>query len=226
MLVLQAKVLALLPLAPLLAAVAELRVQRAGEAKVVQRNLMKAGAVASAVILGGTFAFAPAFITLWLGHGYEDAGVVARIFTVAVSLNVFTAPIAYQAFAEGLHRVAAVGAVINIVVNGLVSLVLTIRIGLYGAVIGSVTANLIATGLFLFLVHRRLRAWLWPPILAPLVGVVMAGVVLLAGLDELESWLQLILATTGFVVIVGAAGCHVERLSLRAAVAALGARSS
>jgi O-antigen/teichoic acid export membrane protein len=224
MLGLQAKAVALLPLVPLLAAVSELRVSRGGEAHQLQRSLMKAGAVASAVILGSTFVFAPAFIDLWLGAGYGQAGVVARIFVVALALNLISAPFAFQAFAEGAHRVAATSALTNMVVNAVASLMLTIHIGLYGAVIGSVIGNLLGTTVLLVLARRRLSVWVRPPVLAPLIAVVLTGLMVLTGLDSITSWAVLVAAAALFASLLGAACARAEGVPLGEMLRALGGR--
>ncbi|PKW27184.1 O-antigen/teichoic acid export membrane protein [Phycicoccus duodecadis] len=221
MLVLQAKALALLPLMPLLAGVAELRVARPREAQELQRSLVKVGAVASAVVLGGVFVFAPAFILLWLGPGYEEAGVVARIFTVAVALNLVVAPIAFQAFAEGAHRLAAVAALTNIAVNAFASLLLTVQVGLYGAAVGSVVGNMAGAGVLVALGRRRLRAWVSPAIRTPVLAAGAGGAVVISGVADVRSWPWLLASVLLFALAVGVSAARLEGISLRAAAGAL-----
>lgn len=218
MLVLQAKAVALLPMAPLLAGIAELRVKHHAEARALQAELMKAGSVTGSVILGVVFAFAPSFIALWLGTSYGAAGTVARIFVVAAGLNLLSAPIAFQAFAEGAHRMAAGAALTNIVINAAASLVLTIQVGLYGAVIGSVIGNLAGTAVFLVGARRRLSTWVAPPVFAPLFAVVVVSGLVLAGIDEVRSLPEFVI-TGVLVAILLAVGCaRAEGLSLRTVV--------
>jgi O-antigen/teichoic acid export membrane protein len=222
MLVLQSKAVALLPMAPLLAGIAELRVKRQAEARALQTQLMKAGSVTGSVILGVVFTFAPSFIVLWLGEDYAAAGTVARIFVVAVGLNLLSAPIAFQAFAEGAHRVAAGAALMNIVVNAVASLVLTIQVGLYGALIGSVIGNLVGTSVFLVVAKRRLSTWVAPPVLAPVFTIVVVSGLVLTGVDSIRS--VPLLAVAGVLVTsILALGCaRAERQSLRTIIAIIG----
>ncbi|NHA69156.1 lipopolysaccharide biosynthesis protein [Phycicoccus flavus] len=214
MVVLQAKVLALLPLTPLLAGISELRVRRSDEALGLQRRLMKAAGATSAVVLGGVYAFTPAFLELWLGAGYEQAGTIARIFTIAVALNVVSAPLAIQAFGEQRHHVAAASAFANMAVNVVASLVLTVQIGLYGAVLGSVIGNLSGTVVLIVLSRRHLAAWVRPPWAAPLVAVVAVALVVLTGLDAAQSWLSLVGVGAGFVVVTSACAARAEGIGV------------
>ena len=66
-LVLQAKALAMLPMAPLVVAVAELGQRDAARLHALTAELVRVGMVLGSVVLGGLYAFAPAFFHLWLG---------------------------------------------------------------------------------------------------------------------------------------------------------------
>src|SRR5260221_80730 len=83
----------------------------------------------------------PAFVGLWVGGQYGMAGDAARLFGVAMVVNSCGAPLAYRAFGEGLHRLAAFSSVTNIVVNGAVSFALAATIGFRGALYGSIAGN-------------------------------------------------------------------------------------
>jgi O-antigen/teichoic acid export membrane protein len=224
MLVLQAKVIAVLPMGPLLAGLSELRGDRPEEARALQERLMKAGAVTAATVLGAVVLFAPAVLSLWLGPGYERAGTVARIFAVAVALNLVAAPIAFQAFAEGHHRLTAWGAALNMAVNAVVSLVLTIQVGLYGAVIGSVVGNLLGTAVFLLAARRTLSTWVPPPWRAGVLTTVVVSTLALSPVGHLGSWWPLVSAGCGVVATLGVACLWVERLSFRDVLAVAAGR--
>lgn len=211
--VLQGKVLALLPVNPLLAAVAELRSRDAVRLEEVYRMLAKAGAVVGGVILGGIFVFAPSFIGLWLGPGERDAGTVARLFVIAAALNLLVAPLAMRAFGEGWYSLAGWSAVVNMVVNGVTSLVLTIEVGLKGALYGSIVGTAVGAAVLLLLMWRRMgSAWRGPPLRAPAVAVAVTGATVLAGLDDVSSWLALAVGAGLYAALVGGAGVVVERL--------------
>lgn len=217
-LVLQAKALALLPLVPLLVAIAELRERDHARMEQVFGLLARAGMVFGAVILGAVFVFAPSFVSLWLGPG-EAATVAAgaaRLFTVAVALNLISAPLAVRAFGEGWHRLAAVGAGVNMVVNAGSSLLLTIAIGFNGALYGSIAGNLAGTVVFILLMRRRLGdGWVRPPWKAGAIGSLAAVLMVLAGADRFHTWLPLSLAALLYIAVVGLACAAAERLPLR-----------
>lgn len=223
-LVLQAKALALLPLAPLLVATAELRSRDRARMEVLFSLMARTAMVVGAVVLGATFVFAPAFLKLWLGDDPSAAGAgsAARLFTLAVAINLVAAPLAFRAFGEGWHTLAAVGAGINMVVNATLSLLLTVAIGFEGALYGSIAGNLIGTAVFLLLMRRRLGdRWVSPPWRALTIGCLAAALMVVAGADRVDAWLPLALLGLLFVGVVGPACAVAERLSLRAGLQAV-----
>ncbi|MDP1793497.1 MAG: oligosaccharide flippase family protein, partial [Acidimicrobiales bacterium] len=113
-LVIQAKVLVVLPLAPMLVAIAELRHQDPDRLDALCRRLSRTSFVLGGAVFGAIFVFAPAFIRLWLGSEYTTAGDVARLFAVAGLCNLVSAPLGFRAFGEGLHGLAAIGSLVNI----------------------------------------------------------------------------------------------------------------
>jgi O-antigen/teichoic acid export membrane protein len=185
---LQGKVVALLPLLPLMVAVAELRRSFPMAAVDVQRGLMRSGAVMAAITTGALFVFGPSYIELWLGNDAGAAGDVARWFAVAVALNLVSAPVAFQAIAEGHHRLAAAGSLANGLSNAVASLVLTLHLGVLGAVYGSIIGNAIGSALFLVLARRHLTVWVSPPLAPPFVASLVVACLTLTGLDRFASW--------------------------------------
>jgi O-antigen/teichoic acid export membrane protein len=220
-LALQAKAVAVLPVAPIMVAVAEFRGGQPARARELQNVLMKAGALASAVLLGGVFLFSPAFIDLWLGGGYKDAAAVARIFVVAVAINLVAAPIAFQGFAEGLHRWCALGALTNIVSNVSFSLLLTVKFGLLGAAYGSVVGNLLGLVVFLIVIRSRLAYWPSLPLRALVLAAATSSAAILLGADHPGEWWSLATASAVFASGVTVCGALLERISLRQVRAAL-----
>lgn len=226
-LVLQGKALALLPLAPLLVVIAELRHRDDDRLESLYRLLAKASFVLGAVILSGVFVFAPAFLRLWLGSQGAGAGGAARLFAVAAALNLVSAPLAFRAFGEGWHAVAAASAVFNMVLNGVMSLVLTIAIGLNGALYGSIIGTGVGVGALVVLMRRRLGPrWVGPPLGALTLGVAGAAAMVLLGLDQPGSWPTLASEAAGFAILVGVASTAVERLSAASLLSAMGRPSA
>lgn len=214
-LVLQGKALALLPLVPLLVAIAELRRRDRDRMEVLFDLMARAGMVLGAVVLSAIFVFAPAFVRLWLGSGPSaaGAGIAARLFTVAVALNLVGAPLAMRAFGEGWHALCAASSVLNMMVNGAASLGLTMAIGFNGALYGSIAGNLTGIVLFFVLVRRRMgERWSPPPCRALAVGVLSAWITVVAGAGAIDSWLGLVAAGGVYVAVVGLACARAESL--------------
>jgi O-antigen/teichoic acid export membrane protein len=218
-LVLQGKALALLPLAPLLVAVAELRNQDRARMRTLFDLMARAGMAVAAVVLGAIFVFAPAFLRLWLGPGQasSQAAVAARLFTFAVALNLLCAPLALRAFGEGWYRLASASAAVNMVVNGGVSLALTVAIGFNGALYGSIVGNLAGCVLMIGLMRRRLGdEWTPIPCRALVIGVAMAALGLASGLGHVSRWSTLVAAGGAYALLAGLACARAERLRLTA----------
>jgi O-antigen/teichoic acid export membrane protein len=216
-LVLQGKVLALLPLAPLLVAISELRRRDRSRMEELFSLMARAGMVLGTVVLGAIFVFGPAFVRLWLGNdpSIAGAGDATRLFTLAIALNLASAPLAFRAFGEGWHSLAAAGSAVNMVVNGALSLGLTMAIGFNGALYGSIAGNLAGTAFFFVLMRRRMGdRWVAPPWRAGAVGIVASAAVVLAGASQLTSWLTFVPACLTFIVLVGLVCARVERLNI------------
>ena len=156
---LQAKALALIPVAPMLVAVAELRHTDKARRVALLRQLGRVGSVAAASILGAVFVFAPAFVHLWLGDSASpQIAEAARIFAGAVAINLWGAPFALTAIGRRWHGLAAISSGANIAVNGVASLVLTLHIGFRGPLFGSLLGNFAGVALFAVIMRRRMGA--------------------------------------------------------------------
>jgi hypothetical protein len=216
-LVQQGKALALLPLAPLLVSVAELRRRDPSRVEALYRLMGRGSAVVGAVVLGGIVAFAPAFVRLWLSGDPSagSAGTAARLFSLAVALNLIAAPLAFRAFGEGWHSLAAASAVTNMVVNGALSWVLTMTVGFDGALYGSIAGNLAGTVVFVVVMRRRLGdRWIAPPWKALLIGSLATGLAVSAGAGRIDNWSTLIVASVLFAAATGGACVAGEGFSL------------
>lgn len=225
--VLQGKAIALLPLAPLLVAIAELRHREDDRLESLYRLLSKASFVLGAVILSGTFVFAPAFLQLWLGDAGAAAGGPARLFAVAATLNLMSAPFALRAFGEGWHAVAAVSALVNMVLNGVLSLLLTMAIGLNGALYGSIIGTAAGVVVLLVLMRQKMGArWVGPPLRALSIGAVAAAALVWLGLDSPGSWAALGVAVAGTATVVAVASTFAERLPVAALFRAAAGRAT
>ncbi len=93
------------------------------------------------VLLGGVFVFGPAFVNVWLGPPDDQSAQAVRLFAVAMWINVMVAPWGARALAQKRHGLVAISAGLNLVVNALTSLVLTLSLGFKGALYGSIAGN-------------------------------------------------------------------------------------
>jgi O-antigen/teichoic acid export membrane protein len=214
--VMQAKMLAILPLTPLLAAVAELRDGDRSDLRRWVQALTRTSGVVAAVVFSGLTAFGPALCRLWLGDDAGRSGTVARIFALAMAVNVLAAPLVLRAFGEGRHRIAAASSVANIVVNGICSLVLTMQFGLMGALWGSVAGNVAGTAVFFVLIGRGGGPhWPIPAWRSLSIGAGATAAAVWLGSDGIRSWVALTVWGVAFTIAVASTSWWIER---RAAV--------
>ena len=201
---LQARVLALLPLISLLAAMSELRARDNEAREELFERLSRTSAGVGAVVLLGVAAFAPSFFRVWLGGDYGVAATVAQLVALGMLVWLVGAPWVSYALAEKWHHAPAASAVVLIAVNATVTVALVPRIGELGAVCGTVSANLLAVGLLLVLVRRQeRRRWLRPA--ARPIGLVggVAALALAAGSADLTSRWAFLAGVAGFALVSG-----------------------
>lgn len=231
MLSLNLRLLALIPMTALLAGTAELSTRSSARA----RRLLDAATAftyaAGGLLMTGIVVFAPSFMLLWLGRGFEQAATAAQLLAVAMAMNLVGAPWTSYAIGRGWVRIPAASAVGNMVTNATVSLALVRAIGFNGALYGSIAGNVIGLLVFYFLLRRRARETCLRPMLRPALACALVGAVafeLVSRADPLRtSWLAFLLGVTLFTVVLGALLALVTPARLRAeALAALPLRRS
>jgi len=214
--VLQGKALALLPIAPLLVAMAELRLQDRARVERLVRTLSSATFALGALVLSGIVVFAPAFFKVWLGEELPAAVTSARLFTIAIALNLLAAPLAFRALADGRHRLTAISASTNIGVNLVASFALTLAIGFKGPLYGSILGNAVGTAVLVLLMWRHVGAYeVSSAARALLVGGFATATGVAAGAATLDSWVSLGLGIATFVVVFGPLLCWIEHVPVR-----------
>lgn len=214
-LVIQSKALVAVLFIPLLTAMSELAGRDDERMERLFDALSRAGMVVGAVLLGGVFVFAPAFVRLWLGPELKPAGVAARLFVAAAALNLLASPLSYRALSAGWHRLVATGAAVNMVVNGILSFGLTLAVGFNGPLYGSIAGNLAGATVFVLMMRRRLgERWRRPPLKAAAVGVVMSAAMVALHLDRVQSWPTLAAVGLAWVLVVGVVAAQAEGVSV------------
>lgn len=199
---LQARALALLPLLPVLAAMSELRERDPADREALFDRLSRISASIGAVVLLGVVVFAPSFFRVWLGVGFDDAASAARLLALGMLVGLVGAPWASYALAERWHRAPASSALVLMGVNAAVTVAMVPRIGLLGAVVGSVSANVAAvTLLYLLVRRRRRRAWLRPASRPVGLVVLLAVAATVLGAGSVDSRLTFVAAVAGFTTL-------------------------
>lgn len=154
---------ALIPLAVMLAGTAEL--YRSNPARLRQLETLTESSVQAiaAISAGGLVLFATPFLATWLGPGYGDAALSVRVLAVAALLNTWAAPWTYYAIGRRRYHYVLIAASVTLVVNASATILLTTRIGLPGALIGSLAGNAAGTATARLILQRwERRKWLLP----------------------------------------------------------------
>ena len=215
-LALQAKALALLPVAPLLVAVAELHRRDPQLVSRLLRVLSSATFALGALTLSGVVVFAPTFLRLWINEDLPQAVVSARMFSVAIALNLVAAPLAYRALAEGKHRLAADRVRVQHRSQRIASYVLTLVVGFRGPLWGSIVGNVCGTLVFFTLmsrvIERDIFTHAWRSVV---IGVLAAAIAIGVGADDIRTWPVLVTAVLVFSATVGSLLCWAEKLPVR-----------
>jgi O-antigen/teichoic acid export membrane protein len=193
---------ALVPLAVMLAGTAELHLTDPTRLRRLESLSSSATQAIAATTAGGLILFAEPFIRVWLGPGYGGAALTVRVLAAAALLNVWSAPWIYYAIGRRRYHYVLMGAGITLVVNATATIVLTVHIGLNGALIGSVAGSAAGTLTGRIVLWRwERRPWLRPALRATGTMAVAVVPLLLAGIRIPASWPPLI----GFALVYLAA---------------------
>lgn len=155
---------ALVPATLLLAGLAELAVRDPVQERVLFEVVNRVTCAVAALGFGAVVAFAEVFVELWLGPGYTRAVLAAEVLSIAMYINVVSAPLYFHLVARGQHRKVAISALIVGLSNGLCSLLLVRTLGFEGVLYGSLFGNALGTACLLLFVRAddasrvRLRA--------------------------------------------------------------------
>ena len=228
MFVLQARTLALLPLMPLLVAIAELGSHQRVRALRLYGVLSRTSQLSGAAILSAFVVFAPSLVVRWIGPGYPGAVTVMRLFAIAMFVNMMAAPWNAMSVGNGQHRLAAWSAIVNMAVNGVASILFTLQFGLLGSMLGSILGNGCGVLAFVMILWRTGRfEWCVAPVGGIVAAAVLTGLAVAFDLSRLAtSWRSLALCGLLWIVGVAAVTALIEHRHLRNAYAMLRERRS
>ena len=174
----------------------------------------------AALCTGGILLFAPAFIRTWLGAGYGEAAWSMRVLAIAALIGAWSAPWTFYAIGRGRYYYVVIASTVTLVVNALSTVLLTSRIGLDGALVGSLAGSAFGTATARLILRRwEQRHWLAPSMRATGAVSVLVVPILLAGVQFPASWLALIGLGIAYlavaVMLLGLAGSLPIRLSFK-----------
>lgn len=195
---------ALIPLAVMLAGTAEL--YRSNPSRLRRLETLSGSSVQAigATCAGGLMLFAGPLVTLWLGPGYSEVALSARVLAAASLLNIWSAPWSYYAIGRGRYHYVLIGAGTTAIVNAATTVLLTTRIGLAGALIGSVAGSTAGTLIArLLLLRWERREWLSPALRATTVVAVVVVPAMFMRVQIPASWIGLVGWGSAYLVVCG-----------------------
>ena len=201
----QSRALALLPIALMLAATAEMLVRAPARLAELEHLAAKGTFALAAVIPGGMVVFAHVFIPLWLGPGYQDVVLSTQLLAVALFCNCLTAPGFYAAIGRGWYSLLAAAACAHALSNAAASLYLAFHFGLVGVLVGSIIGNVVGLATLSWLLRRRGQTMQFRFLPRPTLIALTVGLAYVWALSQLGavSWLELGILGFSWVVLMG-----------------------
>lgn len=126
--------------------------------------------------------FAEPVMRLWLGPGYELAAIALQALAVANFINMLTGPGFLISSGIGRPRYAVYSSLLGIVLNLLLSIGLARLFGFVGALVGTASSLILASGFFVATFHRSeavsFRSTFSRALGVPLLACLIPGIVL------------------------------------------------
>jgi len=153
--------------------------------------------------------FANELMTVWLGTGYDRSALTLQILAVPFFLNVAAAPLAYVSQGKGEPQFQMYANLAQIILNVLLSTILVLRFGYFGAVAGTTIAITLGNFVFVGWYGRRIFdepvRVLWGVFRKPLACVIVSSLTGLALVYVAESQLG-VQTRPGLALLVAVAG--------------------
>ncbi len=100
------------------------------------------------------FTFAHPFIRIWLGAGYDRTAITLQLLLVASFINLLTGPGFYIFNGIGKPQYGMYISVLSTIMKLTLSIILIIKFGYYGTVLGTCISFIICSTIFLVLFHK------------------------------------------------------------------------
>ncbi len=160
-------------------------IKAAGDEKSLRELYMRSSKYLSFIsipLLFFVFFFAPAIIKVWLGGGFELSVITLQVLILGYFANIMTFPGSQVAIGLGKPDYVMKSSIIATVSNLILSVFLIIKFGYLGAALGTAIAMIVASGYFIFALHRHLgianiiflKNILLPPIVASTFALILS----------------------------------------------------
>jgi len=167
------------------------------------------------LILAGTpvfimgFAFAHSFIQIWLGAGYDRTAFTLQLLLVAGFINFLTGPGFYIFNGTGKPQYGMYISVLSTIMKLTLSIILIIKFGYYGTVLGTCISFIICSVIFLVIFHKiieislvqTLKKFLFLPFSVGLVSLFIP--IFVVNQSQNCSLILIGLAGAGYICIYG-----------------------
>lgn len=135
----------------------------------------------STPLLFFVFFLAPVIIEVWLGKGFELSVVTLQVLVLGYFANIMTFSGSQVATGLGKPDYVMKSSIIATVLNPVLSIFLVIKIGFFGAAMGTSISMIIAAIYFIWTLHRNLgitsviflKKVLFPPIVASTIALLL-----------------------------------------------------
>jgi O-antigen/teichoic acid export membrane protein len=160
-------------------------------------------------ILFLTMGLARPFMDLWLGKGFEKSVLTLQILMMGYFFNILTGPGFTILNGMGKPQYGMRSSIFASAVNLILSVILIIKMGYYGAVIGTAVSMILAALYFIAMFHRVMAVSIWQLgvkiLLVPVAACGASYLLLFYGLRQIErvGWFWLILLGLLYVLLFG-----------------------
>ena len=172
---------------------------------VVTRLASRIAIIAAVLVL----ALGLGFLRCWVPDHAAEAWPVLACLALPLALQTAQVPVVHLLFALSRHRPLAVAQAVAVVINLVLSWILTMRLGIVGAALGTAIEIVIMHGLVVPLMVQRLAGIPWAifvgrglllPMTASLAALLPVVLLSWTWLSTLESWGTFLLAAMGLAL--------------------------
>lgn len=151
------------------------------------------------------FTFAHPFIHIWLGAGYARTAITLQLLLVASFINLLTGPGFYIFNGIGKPQYGMYMSILSTIMKLTLSIVLIIKFGYYGTVLGTCISFIICSVIFIVIFHKRteinliqtIKKFFFLPFLAGLVSLFIPLLIF----NQIRSYSLIFICLSGMVYL-------------------------